>query len=1818
MTALGAALLFSLCTLCLAAAEAKAVASPAADSTTGGGASPSSLLHVRSSLRMQRPITFHGSLRSNGGRAEQPLSHSSSYSDDCRAAASPEATEADDYFPSFAARRNAFFTAASREMISFVFSEYKRIAYPHSDEARPNTCAARNNTLLGDGVFLATLIDSLDTLAMVGATATTSTHTSSSSSSSSSFLTSSDSVRQSEQPPPAAAHAYTSGGAAMHRAFWDSVSFICSNVSARVFGVDKRDVGQQGGSTTTSPSASFTEDDDDSSNIEVTYVSPRRTQSAFGRHCGSNAADDAGLEGDVAHRYRACGCPYSDPLRRAPKIDARLNGFETNIRIIGGLLAGHFMIEEGIVPPIIETETKKEIQEADGEGKSGGKMMKKKISVFHYDGCLLRLALAIGRQFLPIFDTPTGIPYGTFNLKSGVKKGEIEETSVSEAGTYLLEFTILSRASGDPRFERVAKRAARAIFRRRHPVTGLLGTHINVTSGAWTIVDSTVGSGVDSYLEYLVKQFSLTGEKEFLLMFNVLHRGIYNFLRIGSGDENDDLAELLAPAEGARLHLVAKKEQGNAESKEEDAIAGETPLEQSLRERPNSPINPLQRRPVTFYQSMPMTGSGQHFPLEPNGIGTMGEMELRGPEGAIVADPLAKNTLGLRANKKAFGTYEHGSLCNFYPGLLALAGHMEEAKAAIHSQQRVWDALGAFPESFDVQIGIRDGVVPLTMHGAAGAGRTKGLPPTHAPPYSSHVMATAPYWHRMAKEAAAARARAAATEETLLRSPFSSLPKTASKEEDVQFSHHPTASPAEGGGGDNDAPQQSQTADGNYPLRPEHIESLYVLHEATRDDAFAEMASRVLTALEARTRGRCGYTSLRDVAVLTPPRVLRERLESDAFAGTALPPLPSPKDSSSHSDATAAGGTVPTAKLLLSDSLMPHSLWRTFYPGAINEETKKREEGGSSASPAAPNSNHLDHQESFIISETLKYAFLIFSQAERERQADVWIEFILSNSKKGVGSNHVGAIGDLPSDAALRRPRPFVQNGNVESAALFREWQQRTLAKCKAIEREAAAAERKENQKDVRSPKQREEALGSGANATAAGAKAKVIEAASILCASVKARRYSLSWVFSTEGHPYPARPEWSNTYALSDSSSRYWHWTRCCPAKAAGPFAGLKRTSVGNKHGEASQTANDDDVPLPLALPFLSSMADNALDAAHSAAFDLVLRRQRGAARVEEKRMKAKDEGEEEESDSNIKKKQLSGKAYADALQKMEQSRRKAETESPSQAAKRRAMLSYGSSSAASDGGGGDESDDARSPANVRGHYRPAVVPQAFSDEIYGSCHPSYGKGGNNNKRNDRQRKPPQLYMRGVGDLIEALEPVHPYTDAALTFEAQGRATPPRHIRSVSRLPIDLEDVVLKRFVALMEADLERQRRAVSAAERALERATATVVVVEDSDDSDTRKRKKKGDDLKAKEEQKEGKNAEDEEETLYRAAAANQRLLYAKAYEETMLALEHELYGSREGLPPFKSAADTRRAIEERHGGVAAIAFDSPTYDATAVRAKSRHFGPRYDNAVRTLFFVGVREQMAAEAEIKFLKEQRRRKRRGESLFSPSVVAEHRKGIRARYIDRARPFEPKPRIHVQGTVFGGPGGVMDGEPPHPYAGAPLFVALATAADVELLERASPHRGEMPHLRSETTGISTPFAELRLSEEDPTPLRCPAPKGIAGRRHLFTADAVQPPTAEATDEPHHRRAAALLADSWPSETAEGRKAAIAAAKSVARKRRQGLEAQLTMPNVLPPPGTPMADEADGGGFADDDSYFEAQVGSEYLLMPTARSFLDV
>jgi hypothetical protein len=127
------------------------------------------------------------------------------------------------------------------------------------------------------------------------------------------------------------------------------------------------------------------------------------------------------------------------------------------------------------------------------------------------DRRLLALAEDLGTRLLPVFNSPTGIPYMFVNLKTGQVRQPV--TNPAEAGTLLVEFGTLARLTGKSIFYEKAKRALVEVFRRRSQI-GLVGERINVETGEWTMTDSSVSAEIDSYYEYLLKCWLLFGDED--------------------------------------------------------------------------------------------------------------------------------------------------------------------------------------------------------------------------------------------------------------------------------------------------------------------------------------------------------------------------------------------------------------------------------------------------------------------------------------------------------------------------------------------------------------------------------------------------------------------------------------------------------------------------------------------------------------------------------------------------------------------------------------------------------------------------------------------------------------------------------------------------------------------------------------------------------------------------------------------------------------------------------------------------------------------------------------------------------------------------------------------------------------------------------------------------------------------------------------------------------------------------------------------------------------------------------------------------------
>ncbi|POI30175.1 hypothetical protein CIB84_006075 [Bambusicola thoracicus] len=207
--------------------------------------------------------------------------------------------------------------------------------------------------------------------------------------------------------------------------------------------------------------------------------------------------------------------------------DIVVSVFETNIRVLGGLLGGH----------------------------SVAIMLKDKGEYMQwYNGELLHMAKELGYKLLPAFNTTSGLPYprvSCVNLKFGVRHPEARtgtetDTCTACAGTLILEFAALSRFTGTSIFETItvflsvllwfplmsvlllqeyARKALDFIWEKRQRSSNLVGVTINIHTGDWVRKDSGVGAGIDSYYEYLLKAYVLLGDDSFLERFNTVLKG---------------------------------------------------------------------------------------------------------------------------------------------------------------------------------------------------------------------------------------------------------------------------------------------------------------------------------------------------------------------------------------------------------------------------------------------------------------------------------------------------------------------------------------------------------------------------------------------------------------------------------------------------------------------------------------------------------------------------------------------------------------------------------------------------------------------------------------------------------------------------------------------------------------------------------------------------------------------------------------------------------------------------------------------------------------------------------------------------------------------------------------------------------------------------------------------------------------------------------------------------------------------------------------------------------------------------------------------
>lgn len=152
--------------------------------------------------------------------------------------------------------------------------------------------------------------------------------------------------------------------------------------------------------------------------------------------------------------------------------------FETTIRFLGGLLSAYAF--------------------------SGDEVFKVK-------------AKELGDKLLPAFNTPTGIPWAMVNLASGSGHNWGWASGgcsiLAELGTLHLEFVYLSKITGQPIYAQKVNKVREFLNQIEKP-NGLYPNFLNPRSGVWGSHHVSLGALGDSFYEYLIKSWVMTGETD--------------------------------------------------------------------------------------------------------------------------------------------------------------------------------------------------------------------------------------------------------------------------------------------------------------------------------------------------------------------------------------------------------------------------------------------------------------------------------------------------------------------------------------------------------------------------------------------------------------------------------------------------------------------------------------------------------------------------------------------------------------------------------------------------------------------------------------------------------------------------------------------------------------------------------------------------------------------------------------------------------------------------------------------------------------------------------------------------------------------------------------------------------------------------------------------------------------------------------------------------------------------------------------------------------------------------------------------------------
>lgn len=153
-----------------------------------------------------------------------------------------------------------------------------------------------------------------------------------------------------------------------------------------------------------------------------------------------------------------------------------VNLFETTIRVLGGLLSTYALTG---------------------------------------DSLFLEKADTLAEAMTPAFATATGVPYSDVNLKKRSAHGPSGsgDSSTAEVTSLQLEWRWLAEATGKAHYADLVTKVSDVVDA-QPKADHLVPFYINVNSGHFTQTTLTMGARADSYYEYLLKQWLLSGKSQ--------------------------------------------------------------------------------------------------------------------------------------------------------------------------------------------------------------------------------------------------------------------------------------------------------------------------------------------------------------------------------------------------------------------------------------------------------------------------------------------------------------------------------------------------------------------------------------------------------------------------------------------------------------------------------------------------------------------------------------------------------------------------------------------------------------------------------------------------------------------------------------------------------------------------------------------------------------------------------------------------------------------------------------------------------------------------------------------------------------------------------------------------------------------------------------------------------------------------------------------------------------------------------------------------------------------------------------------------------